>query len=41
MRGNLGTLASLSGAYTEEVEDYLDTTDTLLGDEVYGELLSL
>jgi len=40
-RGNLDTLASWSRAYAEEVEDYLDTIDTLLDDEAYEELLHL
>jgi len=40
-RENLDTLASWSRAYAEEVEDYLDTMDTLLDDEAYEELLRL
>jgi len=40
-RENLDTLASWSRAYAEEVEDYLDTIDTLLDDEAYEELLRL
>jgi len=40
-RGNLDTLASWSRAYAEEVEEYLDTMDTLLDDEAYEELLHL
>jgi len=40
-RENLDTLASWSRAYAEEVEDYLDTMNTLLDDEAYEELLHL